>query len=92
MILPTSATAEDGVPATNTSFLLEKISSLHVFKLRLPYKLQKAIQAHNESKQDPSPDSCETRVEPYQKGSIVEYSCDPKIDQTRTHAYRSELS
>jgi hypothetical protein len=79
-ILPTVAAAEDTLPVSEemtSTTLLEKIGELQVFKLRVPYTLQRSIKENAQTEKVQS-DSCETHAQPHQKGMAVGYSCDPK--------------
>lgn len=83
--LPSVSTAADEHPM-ETKTLLEKISELQVFKLRLPYSMQRALKQDAAQSRVASPDSCNTRSRVHQKGAQVDYSCD-------THeALKQELS
>lgn len=83
--LPSGASAAEENPMESKT-LLQKISSLQVFKLRLPYSLQRSIEATRQQELAASPDSCEAKSSPHQRGGNVEISCD-------THkAMKKELS
>lgn len=74
-LLPSVSIAAEENPM-ETKTLLEKISDLQVFKLRLPYSLQRALKESAAQAVTASPDSCQTRNRVHQKGAEVDYSCD----------------
>ncbi len=86
-LLPSSGLAAEENPIEQKT-LLQKVSELQVFKLRLPYSIQRAVQKE-QAEQNAiavSPDSCQGQARPHQKGADLDYSCD-------THkALKKELS
>lgn len=85
VLLPSASQAADENPMEQKT-LLEKISNLQVFKLRLPYSLQRSIQKEREAQAAADPDSCDAQARPHQRGAEVDYSCN-------THkALKKELS
>lgn len=74
-LLPSVSSAAEENPM-ETQTILEKISELQVFKLRLPYSLQRALKRNAAQAAAASPDSCQTRNRMHQKGAEVDYSCD----------------
>lgn len=76
-LLPSAASAGEQDPMEQKT-LLERLSTLQVFKLRLPQSLQRSIKQDQQDAADlasESPDSCHVRSKPHQKGA-VDYSCD----------------
>lgn len=85
ILLPSTGFAAEENPMEQKT-LLEKISSLQVFNLRLPYAVQRAIQKEKDERTVASPDSCQAAARPHQKGADIDYSCN-------THkALKKELS
>lgn len=78
--IPAVSTAEDTSTAVPAQSLLEKITELHVFKLRLPLQLQKEAQQTAQEAQSPTPtvESCTLQAQPHHKGAGLEYVCDSK--------------
>ncbi len=84
-LMPSASSAAEENPM-ETRTLLEKIAELQVFKLRLPYSMQRALKQHAAQAAAPSPDSCQSQARVHQRGAEVDYSCDMR------KAFKQELS